>query len=283
MQSNRSRQRGFTLVEMLVVLGIIAVLVGLLLPAVMGAINSARRTQMAMEISQLDQAINAYKNEFGDYPPSMGEDYSAANRYNTAVERHLRKCFPKMTPTEKTNFYDNIAPTLDQGEALVAWLSKVSKNPREPFTDTASEKYVFYQFDERRLVDNDGDSTFAYRTKHAGDTCYIYIDARSYLVHQKQTTNDKPAKAESTDPSPEGAVRPYYTTTVVNAAATSDFQKYRPVNHTSFQIICAGQDGQFSQNLDNCKAFPEGTNYDEADMDNITNFSDGGRLEDRFP
>jgi prepilin-type N-terminal cleavage/methylation domain-containing protein len=71
MSINR-RPRGFTLVEMLVVLGIIALLVGLLLPAVMAAVNASRRAQMALEISQLDQAVNAYKNQFGDFPPRRG-------------------------------------------------------------------------------------------------------------------------------------------------------------------------------------------------------------------
>ena len=274
MQTNRSRQRGFTLVEMLVVLAIIAVLVGLLLPAVMAAVNSARRGQMAMEISQLAQAVEAYKNEFGDYPPSMGEDYSAANRANTAVERHLRKCFPKMTPAAKTGFYNAIdvsngGTKLDQGEALVMWLSQIRKDPRNPFDATSDDRHVFYDFDPRRLVDEDGDSFPSFRTKHAKDTSYIYIEHKTYINHGLSGTA---AMAEDTT-DPTLTVRPY----VYDAAGT------KPVNPKSFQIICAGQDGLFSLSVGALKVFPGGGNYDEEDLDNITNFSDGKRLEDNFP
>ncbi len=281
MQTNRSRQRGFTLVEMLVVLAIIAVLVGLLLPAVMAAVNAARRGQMAMEISQLAQAVEAYKNEFGDYPPSLDTSLNwsdATVRANSAVERHIRKCFPKITAQEKDDFYTKIAPKLDQGEALVFWLSGIKKNPRQPFFGTG-ETYKFYDFDTRRLIDTDDDDILGltgddsddlavFRPSHAKDTCYIYMDAKHYGNY----TAANPAKGESLDTSVELQVRPY-----TQPGGT------KGVNNTTFQIICAGQDGIFSDSVASYKQFPNGANYGEADMDNITNFSDGRRLEDNLP
>jgi len=276
MPNNRSRNRGFTLVEMLVVLAIIAVLIGLLLPAVMAAVNSARRSQIALEISQLAQALEAYKNHFGDYPPSMGEDYSPANRANTAVERHLRKCFPKISPAAKEGFYNAIDPSsggqrLDQGEALVMWLSQIRKDPRNPFDLSSDNRHVFYDFDQTRLVDEDGDDFPAYRAKHAKNTCFIYMESKTYGAH---APGNMPAMAETTT-DPLLHVRPYcldITSTPIKA-----------VNPTSFQIICAGQDGEFSNDTSVLKVFPGGGNYDEADQDNITNFSDGYRLQDKIP
>lgn len=296
MQSIRSRQRGFTLVEMLVVLGIIAILVGLLLPAVMSAMGAARRSQMAMEISQLDQAINAYKNKFGDYPPSLRGQAG----YDAFI-RHVRRCYPKIDSNHLGKVVAAIWPNapgeydtvrLDEGEALTFWLSGIDNDPQQPFKSLfghpMNSRVVLYEFDPQRLVTattdgSDGiESSYedeagnpvsnadfpSYRTKYAGGTCYIYIDHRGYQYYATVS----PAVAESGN---LGTVRPYFA----NASAA--------VNPTGFQILCAGQDGEFGAVSNGSgplvKLYPSGENYTIEDNDNITNFSNGRRLEDNLP
>jgi len=62
------KRRGFTLVELLVVIVIISVLVALLLPAIVGSRESARRAQCQHQLSQLGQALQTYESAKGHLP-----------------------------------------------------------------------------------------------------------------------------------------------------------------------------------------------------------------------
>ncbi len=62
--------RGFTLIELMVVVAIIALLIALLLPAVQAAREAARRAQCSNNMKQLGLALHNYQMTWGGMPPS---------------------------------------------------------------------------------------------------------------------------------------------------------------------------------------------------------------------
>lgn len=63
-----SSSKGFTLVEMLIVIAIIAVLASVALVSVSGVRKSARDTKRVSDISKLQQQLEVYYSQNGSYP-----------------------------------------------------------------------------------------------------------------------------------------------------------------------------------------------------------------------
>jgi len=60
--------RGFTLIEIMVVMVILGILAGLIVPRIMDRPEEARRTKAAIQIGSIEQALKLYKLDNGKYP-----------------------------------------------------------------------------------------------------------------------------------------------------------------------------------------------------------------------
>jgi len=68
MQTNASKRSGFTLIELLVVISIIAVLAGITLGVTGNVQKKAAASRAQVEIAAIENALENYKIENGDYP-----------------------------------------------------------------------------------------------------------------------------------------------------------------------------------------------------------------------
>jgi prepilin-type N-terminal cleavage/methylation domain-containing protein len=178
----RAMRRGFTLVEMLVVVAIIGILAGLISVAAVGAIKNAKRAVVTVEISQLDQALKDYKTKYNEYPPD-GTDLTISPTNTTGIPdvvlRHFRQVFPKAdisptTPLGQPNpqgqaqllVLQTAMQYYNPTTALAFWLGGVpetlnnpksklvgfSQNPMYPLTDPSNSRIgPFFEFDFNRL------------------------------------------------------------------------------------------------------------------------------------
>jgi prepilin-type N-terminal cleavage/methylation domain-containing protein len=208
------RRSGFTLVELLAVIMIIALLVALVTPAVMRAMSTARTAAVKTEIDLLHMAVMNYKNEYGSFPPSRDfvdndgtPPFYTLNQNNgfvskDRVRKHLRRLFPRMNtgttgadyqnellglntiqaPTLVTQdgySLNNPRPNLYENNALYFWLAGFSDSPTSPLSVSPRKK--LYDFDMSRLYSAAGASGL-YAPANLKDSPYLYRDWGAYFV-----------------------------------------------------------------------------------------------------
>jgi len=94
--NNKRTEQGFTLLELLVVLGIIALLAGIVGPQVMKHMAASKTKAAKVQVEDLSAALDMYKLDVGRYPTSeqgisaLVEKPSNAKRWNGPYLRKVK-------------------------------------------------------------------------------------------------------------------------------------------------------------------------------------------------
>jgi prepilin-type N-terminal cleavage/methylation domain-containing protein len=116
----RRRPAAFTLVELLVVVSIIGLLAGLAVPAINGALKSAKKSEVAAVAQSIRTAIIAWNSEYGTWPTNgltaSGSKFTADGNFLSMMTTTTNTNNPRgiiflEVPTKFTNSSGIVTPT----------------------------------------------------------------------------------------------------------------------------------------------------------------------------
>ncbi len=302
-----ARQRGFTLIEVMVVLVIIAILGGLLLSAFGPAQQSAREAQVIAEMQSLKASITAFRTEFKMDPPSSIFICEQATGWATKpVDRAMiKRLWPSFNFAIARDFNGDGDTTdivaLDGAECLVFFLGGLvdassgqlrgfSKNPGNPFAmDNGTRQGPFYEFEGGidpsngqpigRLVDTDNDGAPEYVDSLPSQTQPIlYFSSYDGTGYRPDNTEDDNANGSLDTMPDEDDNNNGRLDHRMQFAYFKDAAGKNPYNSSGYQLISPGQDAEYGVG-----GFLDPTEFSgqrAAEADNLALFH-SGRLGDK--
>jgi type II secretory pathway pseudopilin PulG len=207
---------------------IIGILATFLVIGVMAAMRAAREHRIRVELMGLAGAMETYRAQYGEYPPSDGAE----------MQRHIDRLFPRNE--------DAVPGGLDQAKILVFCLSGYSPDARHPITGTGAT--ALFDFDRKRLIDDSGNPADPNAVSFRG--CK-YIPPGTdgtvpYVYFRKRWDNASKTYVWNTGAS--------YTANPGGSVSPKKISK-------DFQIVCAGLGSEYGET--NIGSYQDGTEEED--------------------
>ena len=139
------RTRGFTIVELLVVITIIGILAALLLPALSAARCRSKHSTSQAQIQDLSVALKAYETDFGRYPPEEPAFYISQGAPTKLVDILSAKG-PKNVP-----YYEFRSDSIQGGRWVTALSTpfkyRENASKKKPASPSPAVMMNFHSFD----------------------------------------------------------------------------------------------------------------------------------------
>jgi prepilin-type N-terminal cleavage/methylation domain-containing protein len=268
----KNKKSAFTLVEMLAVVAIIAILVAILIPALTKVRNMAKETQQKVQLASIEMALTAFKDDFGDYPPSSvssGNDYCGIQKLAEAlVGWDLMGFHPDSiwdsggteynppTPSE-ANLKERKGPYLELATANAFRLGDLysSTSPLDGNTFVICDVFGRKQITVGSKIVKAGNPILYYKANTAskvmhpasGEPIYTFNDNDFFITNVKEPADRAKYPGLSTPVNPLSGLNFFYNNYIKDPKVTASPWPYRP---DSYLLISAGVDGFYGTSDD---------------------------------
>lgn len=186
----RSRQRGFTLIELMIVISILGLLAVVFLPDIIGAQDSAQRNETEVRLLGLQQAIDSFERSNGHYPPDDFSDPARKlqckpdNGTNTGIESLLVFLYQKRNPSAPRDIDRYLVNT--DGDQNGPEIPRLERSDRPEMIDSWGNPIAYFcaftggMKRVQRVVMGSGEEQRASAWKHP--TTGSYLGGRRYQL-----------------------------------------------------------------------------------------------------